>query len=912
MLGPRFQYSLRAGGLLSFEERNAMNMSPFRYSLVPGAGSMPSHLWPSWASLAAEHSLAHLRSGNHCAQRLQFRLRAAKLGRLASTRCIFRKASLLVVLVASVGCCASVLFAETPRIWTDVTGKHTREAAIESIDGETAVLRSVDGKQMRISIQQLCPDDRIFLHEWQSKHQKSSDSPDANAVAAAAVEKSSADATTSPIENKSATAATSPPDESDTPTAATTLIDCGPDPVTAFALSCDGKLLATGYSDGIIRIWNTNTGQRLHVLRGHSDVVRVLVFSPTSSLLASATNDEPGIRLWHANEGKSGPDIKCSADRHRSIGSTNQIPIAISRNDTHVAFVEGNIVRVCDGTNGAFRYDTAPVAQKSPCGVCFVAEDATLAIIANDSGGNSGFSHVIGFWDKQSGKSIRSIAVHAWRLAVSPDGTKLLTMNQGNNFLWDCATGEKIAKLGSSGMCPQFSADSKYCSLVANKNSVFVVSPPEQYKPPLTLANGKPLWDDEDVSIYWVRWDEAGKFAAILCEIIGNIQGSRVRMNAMLLCDTTLSTCHGMFAVKGLDHVVQDTDEQSGYLCASGEAFIQRLSAETFFVGRCGMLIEQRAARLQEKALAKHREALAKQREADMQAAEARRIASEAAKQKKLASPSWRDSEPFDDVLQPFLAMTDGEMDGAVRQFVSAGTVELSRTLKSGDRFDRDEASAAVEQHRERLASRRFHFAREYEIDPKGELPGILMLGVTAPFRCTVDSSTLSQVTVSDTYREVWYLADGSVLRACHAANEVRERESRGQPLYLKERVTSSDLLVSIHMRDYEREKLKGIARFPKKHVMNVCVDNLRLERPLQAGAFRIEALRTANWDSASLRSDYATGLNGRPDAPNYVVITENTPTVVMADVACVELLYVDRSDREVVWSWQRQSQRDK
>ena len=63
------------------------------------------------------------------------------------------------------------------------------------------------------------------------------------------------------------------------------------------AVSPDGRWIAGGLADRTIRLWSTETGRVIDVLRGHSDFVLDVAFSPDGSQLASASYDKT-IRLW--------------------------------------------------------------------------------------------------------------------------------------------------------------------------------------------------------------------------------------------------------------------------------------------------------------------------------------------------------------------------------------------------------------------------------------------------------------------------------------------------------------------------------------------------------------------------------------------------------------------------------------
>ena len=66
-------------------------------------------------------------------------------------------------------------------------------------------------------------------------------------------------------------------------------VDAG---VTSVIFSPDGKLLAAGSLDTVVRIWDAETGQLLDKLKGHKDSVYSVAFSPDGKFLVSGSLDK--------------------------------------------------------------------------------------------------------------------------------------------------------------------------------------------------------------------------------------------------------------------------------------------------------------------------------------------------------------------------------------------------------------------------------------------------------------------------------------------------------------------------------------------------------------------------------------------------------------------------------------------
>jgi WD40 repeat protein len=70
------------------------------------------------------------------------------------------------------------------------------------------------------------------------------------------------------------------------------------------AVLASGGLLLPGQPDGIIRLWDTDTGALIHKLEGHRGPVGTIAFSPDGLTLASGSEGDHVVRLWDVLSGE--------------------------------------------------------------------------------------------------------------------------------------------------------------------------------------------------------------------------------------------------------------------------------------------------------------------------------------------------------------------------------------------------------------------------------------------------------------------------------------------------------------------------------------------------------------------------------------------------------------------------------
>ncbi|UKZ75874.1 hypothetical protein TrVFT333_003570 [Trichoderma virens FT-333] len=224
--------------------------------------------------------------------------------------------------------------------------------------------------------------------------------------------------------------------------------------VLSLAFSADGRYLASGSSDRIIKIWDATTGKVQQTLKGHSDEVNSVAFSPDSRYLASGSRDST-IKIWDTTTGK----VQQTLGGH--IRQVN--PVAFSPDGRYLASGSwDNTIKIWDTTTGK-EQQTLKGHSNVVTSVAFSPPDGRyLASGSSD--------RIIKIWDTTMGKEQQTLKGHSnvvTSVAFSPPDGRYLASGSWDNAIkiWDATTGKEQQTInGHDGQVRSvaFSADGRY------------------------------------------------------------------------------------------------------------------------------------------------------------------------------------------------------------------------------------------------------------------------------------------------------------------------------------------------------------------------------------------------------------------------------------------------------------------
>ncbi|KAG2487965.1 hypothetical protein HYH03_013405 [Edaphochlamys debaryana] len=196
-------------------------------------------------------------------------------------------------------------------------------------------------------------------------------------------------------------------------------------------MSPDGATLAVGEKDGNVRLWELASGKLRARLKGHSDSITDLAFSPDGGSALASASEDCRIRLW-------------------AVASGQQTALLTGHTATvcSVAFAPGGAVVASGGEDGGIRlWATAGPAVGRSSATLAGHRSSVLRLAFSPDGRllASGSSDcTVRLWDAGSGAAVAVLQGHkeqVTRLAWAPSGRLLASGSRGSGaagsvFVW--------------------------------------------------------------------------------------------------------------------------------------------------------------------------------------------------------------------------------------------------------------------------------------------------------------------------------------------------------------------------------------------------------------------------------------------------------------------------------------------
>lgn len=210
-------------------------------------------------------------------------------------------------------------------------------------------------------------------------------------------------------------------------------------PVNAVVISPDGKMLVSGSDDNTIKIWNISNGELKQSLEGHALAVSALAIAPDGKTLISGSWDKT-IKIWDMTTG----------ELNRTIAGHTALVSALSVSPDGGILASGSQ----DKTIRLWHLETAQplgVLRGHRLSVLSIAISTDGRILASGSGDGT-----IGIWNLRKGERINTLRGHTdgvWSVKISPDGRTAISGSWDRSIkLWDLSTARlKRTLTGHSG-----------------------------------------------------------------------------------------------------------------------------------------------------------------------------------------------------------------------------------------------------------------------------------------------------------------------------------------------------------------------------------------------------------------------------------------------------------------------------
>lgn len=185
-------------------------------------------------------------------------------------------------------------------------------------------------------------------------------------------------------------------------------------PLRTVSISPDDRRLVSGHDDGIIRLWDLETGEFLQQFaKRHNSWIRNIHFSPDGKMIASSSEDKT-ICLWDATTGECLHTLRRHSGRVWSVAFHPKRSWLVSGGDGLKIKLWNTENGDCLGAFRGYNHETRPIAF-SPDGELLATGNNQAAVDLKDS-----------LLEQHFPEKFRNGSGNIWALSYSPDGYSLV------------------------------------------------------------------------------------------------------------------------------------------------------------------------------------------------------------------------------------------------------------------------------------------------------------------------------------------------------------------------------------------------------------------------------------------------------------------------------------------------------
>jgi WD40 repeat protein len=251
------------------------------------------------------------------------------------------------------------------------------------------------------------------------------------------------------------------------------------------AITADGKRAISGSSDNTCILWDMQSGQAIHTLKGHTDYVSAVAITADGKRAISGSKDKTCI-LWDMQSGQAIQTLKGHTSYVYAVAISADGKRAISGSQDNTCILwdlqSGQAIQTLKGHTSYVR---------------------AVAITADGKRAISGsYDKTCILWDLQSGQAIQTLKRHTnsvRAVAITADGKRAISGSSDNScILWDMLSGDQLARFFTNSGIDSSAIYSGGILLGCSSGEVvFLNADKELLNPGVAITTIRHLWDFE-------------------------------------------------------------------------------------------------------------------------------------------------------------------------------------------------------------------------------------------------------------------------------------------------------------------------------------------------------------------------------------------------------------------------------